>query len=448
MNRTLAGLATACGGRLEGEDRPFAAVSTDSRTLGSGDVFFALRGERFDGHGFLAQARAAGAVGAVVDARQDVALAQVVVPDTQRALSRGAATWRAQFSLPLIGVAGSNGKTTVKEMIAAILGVAGETLATRGNFNNHIGVPLTLFRIGPEHRFAVVEMGANHPGEVAALVTLARPGIGVITNAGAEHLEGFGSLEGVARAEGEMVAGLDASGVAVLNADDPWCELWRGMTPARIRTFGLADEADFRAMDVAADVGTGGFVTRFVLRCPLGDIRIEQPLAGRHNVVNALAAAAAATAAGATLAHVARGLASMRPVKGRLNFRTARRGAWLIDDSYNANPSSMRAGIDVLASLPGEKWLVIGDMGELGEHARESHVEVGRYAREAGIRRLFATGELAALAAEAFGPGAQWFPDTETLGRALDAALTPGVRVLVKGSRVNRLERVVEAVAA
>ncbi len=449
--RTLGEFALACGGRLGGADRLYSGVSTDTRTLKSGELFVALRGPRFNGHEFLGVAETAGAAGAVVDTEQSSALAQVVVDDTQAALARAAARWRAQFDIPLIGVAGSNGKTTVKEMIAAILAQAGPCLATRGNLNNHIGVPLTLLRIEPGHRFAVVEMGANRPGEVAALVRLARPTIGLITNAGAEHLEGFGSLEGVARAEGEMVEGLDAGGVAIINADDPFAALWRGSTRARVVGFGLGERADFTARSLRTEIAAGAFRTRFALECPQGRADIELHLAGRHNATNALAAAAAATAAGASLEHVKAGLAAMQPVQGRLQLKRARSGAWLIDDSYNANPSSVRAGIEVLAELDGRKWLVLGDMAELGAFARASHAEVGALARERGVERLFATGQLAQLAVESFGAGAEWYPDAGALGRALgrtldeSAAGAAATCVLVKGSRVNRLERVVAA---
>ncbi len=446
--RTLARFALASGGRLAGADRLYTGVSTDTRTLQSGELFVALHGPRFNGHEFLGRAEAAGAAGAVVDAEQTSALAQVVVEDTQAALTRAASRWRAQFGIPLVGVAGSNGKTTVKEMIAAILAQAGPCLATRGNLNNHIGVPLTLFRIEPAHRFAVVEMGADRAGEVAALVRLARPTIGLITNAGAEHLEGFGSLEGVARAEGEMVEGLDADAVAVINADDPFAALWRGLTRARVVSFGLGGRADFSARDLRTEVAAGEFRTRFTLECAQGRTGIELRLAGRHNVVNALAAAAAACAAGATLRDVTAGLATMRAVQGRLQLKRARSGAWLIDDSYNANPSSVRAGIEVLADLDGHKWLVLGDMAELGAFAHASHAEIGSFARERGVERLFATGELAQLAVESFGAGAEWYPDAEALTRALDEAATAETRVLIKGSRVNRLERVVAALTA
>ena len=445
MKRTLAEFAHACGGELVGADRAYTGVSTDTRTLKSGELFLALRGPRFNANEFVAAAEAAGAAGAVVDTRIDLPLAQILVEDTQAALSRSASAWRAQFSFPVVGVAGSNGKTTVKEMITAILERRGTTLATRGNLNNHIGVPLTLHRLDAGQRHAVVEIGANHPGEVAALVELTRPTVGLITNAGAEHLEGFGSIEGVARAEGEMVAGLDASATAVINADDPFADLWRGMTRASVCTFGVANAANFSAHDLHNSVGADGFITHFNLRSPQGSIPIELKLAGRHNVLNSLCAAAAACAAGASLDDVRAGLATMRPVPGRLQFKTAPNGAWIVDDSYNANPSSMKAGIEVLAAVDARRWLVMGDMGELGDFANESHGEVGRYARINRIERLFATGKLSALAVEAFGSGGEWFADTEALARAVNAELTREVCVLVKGSRSNRLERVVEA---
>jgi UDP-N-acetylmuramoyl-tripeptide--D-alanyl-D-alanine ligase len=448
MKRTLSAFARSCGGELIGTDRQYTGVSTDTRTLKAGELFVALRGPRFNANDFVNAAEAAGAAGAVVDTLVDRPLPQVLVKDTQNALTAASTAWRNHFEFPVVGVAGSNGKTTVKEMIAAILERAGPTLATRGNFNNHIGVPLTLFRLDAAHRHAVVEIGANRAGEVADLVKIARPTVGLITNAGAEHLEGFGSLEGVARAEGEMVAGLEPSATAIINADDPFADLWRGMTRARITTFGVANPADFSAHDISTTISTAaaeGFVTRFEMRTPRGATPVALALAGRHNVVNALCAAAAATAAGASLEDVRTGLATMRPVPGRLQLKTAPSGAWIVDDSYNANPSSMKAGIEVLESIDARRWLVMGDMGELGDFADASHQEIGRFAREHRVDRLFATGKLSAQAVEAFGTGAEWFADTESLARAVNAELTREVCVLVKGSRSNRLERVVEA---
>lgn len=444
MKRSLAAFAALCAGRYEGEDRAYASVSTDTRALKAGDLYLALRGPRFDGNEFLAAAAAGGAVAAVVDRPAPSSpLPLIHVDDGQQALTRAGAGWRAQFTGRVLGVAGSNGKTTTKEMLAAILARRGPCMATRGNFNNHIGVPLTLLRLEPTDQYAVIEIGANNPGEVAALLEIARPSIGLITNAGAEHLEGFGNLDGVARAEGEMVAGLAADATAVINADDSYATLWRSMTAARVVSFGIEAEADYRAVDIEETLTEAGFSVGFTLLCPQGRERVNLNVGGRHNVRNALAATAAACSAGATLSDVATGLATMQPVQGRLQPRRSRHGARLIDDSYNANPSSVRAGIDVVTALGGPAWLVLGDMGELGDQAEISHVEIGAYAREHGIARLFATGPLSTRAVEAFGGGAVWYPDTEALTRAVDAALSPEVCLLVKGSRSNRLERVV-----
>ena len=448
MIRLLSQFAAACHGRLTGADCEFNELVIDSRKISAGDLFAALRGEHTDGHNFVAAAASAGAAGAVVQRRVDAPLAQIVVPNVELAMAHAARAARAQFAGPVIGVAGSNGKTTVKEMLASIMGQLGPCLATRGNLNNHLGVPMTLLRLDASHRSAIIEMGANRRGDVEQLVQIARPNIGLITNAGAEHLEGFGSLEGAARAEGEMVAGLPASGVAVINADDAYASLWRSSTAARVCTFSLRHEADFRAEELHFDVGTEGFRTRFLLRAPGGSVPVKLALAGRHNVLNALAAAAAAVHAGAQLGQVASGLAQMQPVRGRLQLGRTRHGAWLIDDSYNANPSSVRAGLEVLGELDGRRWLVLGDMAELGTHAGDSHREVGELARSLGIERLYTFGSLAALAADSFGEGARRFSDAAELSRVLDAELGAEVRVLVKGSRVNRLERVVEALLA
>jgi UDP-N-acetylmuramoyl-tripeptide--D-alanyl-D-alanine ligase len=345
----------------------------------------------------------------------------------------------------VLGVAGSNGKTTTKEMLSSILSLRGECLATRGNLNNHLGVPLTLMRLHRGFQSAVIEMGANRAGEVAELVRMARPEVGLITNAGAEHLEGFGSLEGVARAEGEMVAGLGASGTAIINADDEYATLWRELTSARVVDFGLGENAQVRALNLHLAVDAQGFSTRFDLQCALGTVPVALALAGRHNVYNALGAAAAAMAAGATLAQVAAGLAEARSVGGRLQFRPLTGGAWLIDDTYNANPSSAQAALEVLAELPGRRWLVLGDMAELGSYAAASHRDLGTLARTHGIERLYTFGPLAALAAESFGSGAESHSDMGALIRSLGGALPAEVRLLIKGSRVNKLERLVSA---
>jgi UDP-N-acetylmuramoyl-tripeptide--D-alanyl-D-alanine ligase len=447
MKRTLEEAAQVVGGTLAGEDGPYGAVSTDSRTLAAGALFVALKGPKFDGGEFVAAAAERGAVGALVEkAVPAAAIAQIVVSDTLDALQRLSAAWRASFSIPIVGVGGSNGKTTAKEMTAAILSRRGPCMATRGNLNNHIGVPVTLMRLEPSHRTAVVEMGANRIGDVAELVRLARPTVGFITNAGAEHLEGFGDLDGVARGEGEMVAGLGEGAAAVINADDAYADYWRGAASVRRTvTFGVRRPADFTALNAVQAIEGGEFVTRFTLSCPLGERAIVLKAGGAHNISNALGAAAAAAAAGASLEDIAAGLQDFRSVSGRLQLKTGLGGSWIIDDSYNANPSSVRAGLDVLRSVPGSTWLVLADMAELGHHAAESHADLGRYARECGVKRLFAFGTESSRAAETFGSGAEWFADVDSLIRRLQAEIASGVTVLVKGSRVNRLERVVQA---
>ena len=445
MKRTLKGAAAAVGGTLAGEDRPFGAVSTDSRTIAAGALFVALRGPNFDGRDFVSAAAAQGAVAVIVEGPVSHGIPQIVVADALRALQQMSQAWRASIDLDVVAIGGSNGKTTAKEMTAAILARAGASIATQGNLNNHIGVPLTLMRIEASHRSAVIEMGANHVGDVAELVRLARPTVGMITNAGAEHLEGFGDLDGVAQGEGEMVSGLDPAATAIINADDAYADYWRGVAAARrIITFGVRAHADYKAKNPVQSIERGEFLTRFTLECPLGECPVVLKAGGAHNVANA-AAAAAAGAAGASLGEIALGLADFRPVAGRLQLKAGARGSSIIDDSYNANPSSVRAGLDVMRGVAGTTWLVLGDMAELGDFAEDSHARMGDYARDCGIQRLFAVGPQSSRAAETFGAGAEWFADVESLSQRLQAELAPGVTVLVKGSRVNRLERVVQA---
>jgi UDP-N-acetylmuramoyl-tripeptide--D-alanyl-D-alanine ligase len=446
MKRTLSEAARVVGGELIGEDRPYGCVCTDSRTLKPGALFVALRGPNFDGAAFVQAAAAQGAIGALVERATPGALPQVVVPNALGALQDLAKNWRAGFTLPVVAVAGSNGKTTAKEMTAAILSRMGLCMATHGNLNNHIGVPVTLMRLEPSHRSAVIEMGANAIGDVAALMRIAQPTVGLITNAGAEHLEGFGDLDGVAKGEGETVSRLGAEGTAIINADDAYAGYWRGISGAkRIVTFGVHHTADFTARNIFQGIERGEFATRFTLICPLGERAIMLKAGGAHNIGNALAAAAAASAAGASLEDIALGLADFRAVAGRLQLKAGTRGGWIIDDSYNANPSSVRAALEVLRALTGPTWLVLGDMAELGEVSHDSHAHIGSYARDCGIKRLFAMGPLSSRAVETFGAGGEWFADADSLTRRLQAELTPGVTVLIKGSRINRLERVVQA---
>jgi UDP-N-acetylmuramoyl-tripeptide--D-alanyl-D-alanine ligase len=446
VKRTLKDAARVVGGELIGEDRPFGCVSTDSRTLKPGSLFVALRGPNFDGSAFVQAAAAQGAIGALVERAASVALPQIVVPDSLRALQALAKNWRADFTLPVVAIAGSNGKTTAKEMTAAVLSRVGLCMATHGNLNNHIGVPVTLMRLEPSHRSAVIEMGANRVGDVAQLMSIAEPTVGLITNAGAEHLEGFGNLDGVAKGEGETVSSLKADGTAIINADDAYAGYWRANSGAKhVITFGVHHDADFAARNIFQGIERGEFATRFTLVCPMGERAVMLKAGGAHNIGNALAAAAAASAAGASLEDIALGLADFRAVSGRLQLKAGTRGSWIIDDSYNANPSSVRAGLEVLRTLTGATWLVLGDMAELGESSQDSHAHIGSYAHDCGVKRLFAVGPLSSRAVETFGPGGEWFADSDSLTRRLQAELSPGVTVLIKGSRINRLERVVQA---
>lgn len=439
----LSELVSPLAAELRGPDLRFAAVTTDSRSVAKGALFVALRGERFDGRAFVAQAQAAGAVAALVEDFVDVALPQLRVADTLAGLQQLAALWRARFTIPLLAVTGSNGKTTTKQMLATVLAARGPVLATRGNLNNHIGVPLTVLQLRSAHRSAVIEMGANHRGEIASLAALARPDIGIVTQAGDAHLEGFGSRDAVAGAKGELFAALGASGIAVINADDPYAALWKTMAaPASVLYFGLSEGADVRGLDLQAQAAAG---TRFTLVTPQGRAELLLPMPGRHNVLNALAAAAAGVAFGLSVDEIARGLEHSEGAQGRLHWKTTRQGAQLLDDSYNANPSSLRAGLDLLAALPGRRWLVLGDMAELGPAAAELHAEAGTTARQLGIERLFAVGRLAAQAVRGFGAGAEHFETTEALAAALAPQLGTNVTLLVKGSRSSRMERIVTA---
>lgn len=427
--------------QFTGPDAHFSGISTDTRSIAAMNLFFALVGPNFDGHDYVGQAQSKSAAAAVVSRSLVAQLPLLQVADTRLALGQLARHWRARFNIPVVGITGSNGKTTVKEMIAAILACQGSVMATKGNLNNDIGVPLTLARLGSEHRSAVVEMGANHAGEIAYLAGLTRPTVGIVTNAGPAHLEGFGSLEGVAHAKGEMFKTLSDDAVAVINADDHYAPLWKGFAQGRqTLTFGLQDAADVTAIYSAEAAGT-----RLELRTPQGRISVQLPLLGRHNVINALGATAAALAAGAGLEQVRQGLESLGGVSGRLQRKQRRDGGLIIDDTYNANPASMRAAIDVLKEFPGERWLVLGDMGELGDAAATLHAEIGAYAAQAGIDQIFTLGKLAEQVAHACADCAQAFTDLNPLVVALEKNLRPDITVLVKGSRSMGMERVVQA---
>jgi UDP-N-acetylmuramoyl-tripeptide--D-alanyl-D-alanine ligase len=439
---TLAATATVLQGTLRGRDAEFYGVSTDTRTLKRGDLFVALVGPNFDGHGFVTDAVGKGAVGALVSRVLEAKLATVQVADTRLGLGQLAAYWRRQFQIPVIAVTGSNGKTTVKNMIAAILAEAGPVLATQGNLNNDIGVPLTLLRLTSTDRHAVIEMGMNHPGEIDYLTRLTLPTIALINNAAAAHLAGLGSVEAVARAKGEIYAGLPADGIAVVNADDPYADLWRSLAaPRRVISFGLEQPADVSA---EYQLDTDGSTIH--LKSPYGGLSMRLSLLGRHNVLNALAASSASLAAGVRLADIQAGLEKLKSVSGRLEVKRGRNGARVLDDTYNANPGSLSAGVEVLKAADGERVLVLGDMGELGAAARDIHRRVGLLAKELGIEYLYAVGDLTQDAVEAFGNGAQHFVSQDALIDRLRKVLHSGMTVLVKGSRLMKMERVVAGI--
>ena len=486
MRGTLAQLVDAIpGATLAGADAAFEGVSTDSRTAPAGALFVALKGETFDAHAFLGQVAGRGVAAAVVHAvPEGWTLPAIVVPDTLVALGRIANCWRAQFGIPVIGVTGSNGKTTVKEMIASILAAAyGEAarLATQGNLNNEIGVPLTLFRLGAQHRAAVIEMGMNHPGEIARLAAIAAPTVAMVNNAQREHQEFMHTVEAVARENGSVLEALGPDGVAVFPGDDTYTTLWRTLAQCDVLTFGLSEECD-----VSASYTSSGFcsllrITTSSRRRPgpnsdaqtpadasvAADANLDPGLrrddgangagrnnysvtlqaAGEHNVRNALAAFASALAAGIPVEAIVRGLEAFAPVGGRLQRKRAASGATVIDDTYNANPDSMRAAIDVLATYPSPRILVVGDMGEVGTQGKEFHEEVGAYAQERGIEHVLATGELARHIADAMSaPGARHYEQFDELLAALDQTLGGNTEatVLVKGSRFMKMERVVQ----
>jgi UDP-N-acetylmuramoyl-tripeptide--D-alanyl-D-alanine ligase len=437
--------AQALGGRVHGAAASFAGVGTDSRTISAGELFVALKGERFDGHEHVAEARAKGAAAALVSRVVDAALPQLVVDDPRLALGRLAARWRSRYALELVALTGSNGKTTVKEMLAAILaahcGSRAPVLATEGNLNNDIGMPLTLLRLREAHRFAVLEMGMNHEGEIDYLTRIAQPTVALVTNAHRAHVGMLGSLEAIARAKGEIYAGLKPSGVAVVNDDDDFADYWKGLNRGadrRIVTFGLRSGADVHATSSASPL-------RIVT--PAGTFAVSLQVSGEHNVRNALAACAAAQAAGIPPSDMQAGLRAFAGVPGRLQRRRGAAGSWVIDDSYNANPESMKAAIRVLAAERGRRVLAMGDMGELGEASAALHAEVGAFARTQGIDALFALGEASAEAARGFGPGARHFDDAGALIGAAAAEAAAGATILVKGSRFMQMERVADALA-
>jgi UDP-N-acetylmuramoyl-tripeptide--D-alanyl-D-alanine ligase len=425
-------------------DAQFDGVSTDSRNVSSNNLFVALRGERFDAHEFLNDVAAKGVAAVMVErVPEGLRMPAIVVPDTRVALGEIARYWRRQFSLPIIAVTGSNGKTTVKEMIAAILTAAfgaDRQMATRGNLNNEIGVPQTLFRLNKEYQAAVIELGMNHPGEIATLAAIALPTVALVNNAQREHQEFMESVEAVAKENGAVINSLPADGTAVFPADDAYTPLWRSYAGQRkVISFGLSNDADVTCSYVANDFGSDLSITAGTRK-----FSVRLGAAGVHNVRNALAATACTLAIGIPEDAVIRGLEAFAPVNGRLQRKTARVGALVIDDTYNANPDSVRAAIDVLSNAAAPRVLVLGDMAEVGDQGPEFHQEVGKYARDRGVEHLLTLGNLSRHASSAFGAGARHFDDIGLINQAVDALVTKDATVLVKGSRSMKMERVVQ----
>ncbi|HWX65286.1 MAG TPA: UDP-N-acetylmuramoyl-tripeptide--D-alanyl-D-alanine ligase [Rhodanobacter sp.] len=439
---SLSAIAVWTHGRLLDGDAEVTGVAIDTRKLRPGDLFVAIKGERVDGHEYLAEAAARGAVAAMVTRKIDSDLPQLLVADAELALGDLASAVRAQRDVRVVGITGSNGKTTVKTLVASILSRHGRIHVSAGNFNNELGLPLTLLTMPQDTEFAVLEMGAGKPGDIAYLAAIARPDIGLVTLIAPAHLARMGSIEGVAETKGALYQALPADGIAIINADDGFASFFGGLAGARkVLRYGLDHPADIGA-DIIEQRVDG---SRFVLSTPHGDAEVALPLPGRHNIANALAAAAIALAFDVPLDTIVAGLEQASGVAGRLR-REVMAGGWtLIDDSYNANPSSMAAAIDTLLLADGQRWLVLGDMAELGADARALHAGIGTYAREHGVERMFAVGPLGAATIEAFGARGEHFNDKPALITALQAHLHAGITCLVKGSRSAGMEQVVAA---
>jgi len=448
----LSECAEAVQGKLIGEDVAITSVGIDTRAIKPGQLFIAIKGHNFDGNEFVVQAEEAGAIAAIVHNGVKSTLPHIVVDDTRLALAELAGTWRRALGargnekLSVVGITGSNGKTTVKEMVAAILGVNGTVLFTQGNLNNDIGVPMTLLRLNEQHRYAVIEMGANHAGEIAYTSTCAQADVVIITNAGAAHIEGFGSLDGVAKAKGEIIETLQNEGIAVINHDDDYFDYWKSVAGnRRVLSFGLNSGADVTAKAIKTEIRNNAFVTRFELGTALGAVDIILKLAGQHNVVNALAATTASLALGIGLKQIKQGLESVKPVTGRLQPLVSRLGNIVIDDTYNANSASLKAGLDVLANFKGKPWLVLGAFGELGPDSPKMHEEMGVLIKASGVVRLLAVGADSKNTVQAFGIGATFFEKQQDLIDVLKQELKGDETILIKGSRAQHMENVAAA---
>lgn len=448
MNWTLADAARVLGIMVPASDasRAFTSIVTDTRQIVPGCLFIALKGPRFDGHDFIEQARDKGAAAALVESAVESPLTQLVCPDTRLGLGLLAGAWRRQCGIPLVGITGNSGKTTVKEMTAALLSPLGNVLATKANLNNDIGVPLTLLRLAPEHQAGVIELGANHLGEIAWSSRLTVPDVAVITNVTGAHVGEFGGMGHIAQAKSELLNGLSEQGIAVLNRDDRYYPFWAACaSPRRVISFGFDSTADVHASALSCD-SQGRYAFTLVQHGkPLGDVQLAMP--GKHNVSNALAAAAAALAIGVTPTDVIEGLQTLRALKGRLSIVSGLNGATLLDDTYNANPGAVKAAMETLMRFPAPRWCALGAMGELGDETEKLHAEMGRYAAELGIDGLLTLGDNARPACDAFGRG-QHFDDHETLVRHVINTLPPNATLLVKGSRSAGMEKIITALCS
>jgi UDP-N-acetylmuramoyl-tripeptide--D-alanyl-D-alanine ligase len=441
----LSEIAKSVQGELIGDDVMIESASLDTRTMKPGELYIAIQGENFDGNAFVEKAVQMGAAAAIVRHGVTATVPYIAVDDTHLALAVLAGAWRRKVFAAVVGITGSNGKTTVKEMTAAVLAVKGSVLFTQGNFNNDIGVPLTLMRLQADHQYAVIEMGANHPGEIEYVSKYTQADVVILNNAGAAHIEGFGSLEGVAHAKGEIIETLKQSGTAILNRDDNYFDYWRSIAGNRkVISFGLNDNADVFARAIKTEFDSG-FVTSFEVVTAKSSVTVQLKLAGQHNVLNALAATAAGLALGLTLQMIKKGLESIKPVKGRLQPRVGGLGNLVIDDTYNANSASLKVGLDVLAMCPGKSWLVLGAFGELGLQSPKMHADMGDMIREMGVVRLLAVGADAKNTVNSFGDGGQFFETQEDLLAVLRHELKGDETILVKGSRAQRMENIVTA---
>ncbi len=443
---TLADIAEITQGELLGDDVSVSGVSIDTRTLNAGDIYIAIQGKQFDGHDFVGQAVEQGACALIGTQKMPVNIPQIIVTDTRLALAELAGSVRNKLTVKVCAITGSNGKTTVKEMIAAILSVNETVLFTQDNFNNEIGVPLTLLRLQEQDKFAVIEMGANHVGEIAYSSRYTQPDVAVITNVGAAHIEGFGSIEGIAQEKAEIIKSLVPRGVAVLNAEDSFFPDWKVIAKThKVISFGFSKSADVRAEHILVQREAKQFKTCFDLLHNEQRITITLNLAGEHNVKNALAASAACFALGITQEQIKLGLEAVEAVNGRLQLMLSTSGIRVINDSYNANPASLTVALEVLMQCPGEQWLILGAFGELGENSREIHTEMGLTIKKAGVKRLFATGTLAKHAVHSFGLGAEYFATQTALITAVKHRISRDVVVLIKGSRAQKMEVVVDS---